>query len=322
MALAGLANHRGALVAAAIAAASFAPCSDSQRYPISLHGSIEEYDWAFQKDGEWLGRQRARWIHGELKLTPDLTLVGGELKFYGRTTLLDENYVRFERDLIKVRLGRFRPRFGFNDWEEMWYSGFIRPPLVKMAGISYDASLLGFVDGIEVAGGNPELQYSASVADGTPDRYQLAPKRINAYEGRLQLYKGGAIIGFNGIVRPAMAGNDAVNVYGIDLRYTLPEWQFRTEVIRSQAGPVRTEGFYADGFYKPFGLPQTTFILRVESASRNDSKFKESSLLTVGVKQALTSWLQFDVLHSWGNNGTLSGSAKGWAVQLITFVRF
>lgn len=295
--------------------------SMAQEHP-SLHGSIEEYDWARQEKGKLLGRQRAIWIRGELTLNSAVTVVSTWLKFYSRKDMLDENYIGINIHGVQTRTGRIRPKFGFNDWEENWYVGFVRPPLVKMQGLSSDVNLLGFVSGFEATAGTPEIQITGALVDPTLDSYQWEPRRMDASVVRLQGYRSGIILGLNSLSRGSRPNSPSVSAYGLDLRYTVPQWQFRGEVIHSKSGGMTNQGYYADAFFKPFGAPKTTFLGRIERAESDSPNMVDSHLVTLGVKQVLTPWLQLDVLHSWGNHGTLSENSRGWTFQIITFIRF
>jgi hypothetical protein len=324
-------HHAKRLVQAAIAALAMASpaclaadepadaSNQDQGAMPAIAGVIEQYSWARTEGGKFVGRERATWISGTAFLADSARFTFGYFK-YGESDQLDENFLELGDDGSRFRLGRIRPSFGFSDWSEGWYYGLINAPMVRFMPIG-DTRLLTMGSGAEVRGGDPKLQYQVSLVDMSLDEYQVLPDNPSHLFARVQTYGKGLIVGLNAI-SGVTGSSSGTRAYGLDARWTTPQFQARGEYVVSGSDGFKTRGYYLDLFYKPFGLPNTTFVGRAQAISAMPWDPRPSEAYTLGIKQVVWSGLTIDLNYTFGNDGAMNASSKGWAIQAMSSVRF
>ncbi len=294
--------------------AGFIASNSSPR--LVFQGQVEQFQWAVPNGDKLENDQRAVWMTGTLGLSETSRVVAGHFRF-ATTDMLDENYLEFDSGSTSVRIGRIRPAFGFADWSENYYSGFIYMPMARFMPLSPTGLRLLRMDaGADIRGGTDKLQYQIGLVDVGSERYQLLPTGLMHLVARVQGYQNGHIVGLNGLYRPKESGKEGVQVLGLDWRWTSPQFQFRGEAVKGRVGSYDSNGYYLDLFFKPFGWTQTTLLARTQGVSRVPWSPAESQLHTLGVKHVLSPALTIEANYGFGPGGPLEGTARGWSFQV------
>jgi len=311
------------LVAAALLLLAAPTCSASpMTVPVSVQ--LENY-FVTENSGTTLSTSREMtYLIAQAALTPNVSMTVSALNCEGETDL-DENYFQLESGDTRFRIGRFRSAFGFSDWSEQYYQGFIELPLARYDNIGPDLSLTRVDSGFEWQQTSGPTQVTMAVIDADSGGYEVLPRSINHADIRVQRLVGSFILGANGLVDT----NGSNNVYGLDARWTAPHWQVRAEYDRGSYTHPQPSGYYADVLYHPPGLLRTTFLGRAESAYNlqdddDDSAFGSEPIsghqYTLGVKQILSRQFTLEFSRFYGDGE--AREAPDWALQLITFTRF
>jgi hypothetical protein len=86
----------------------------------------------------------------------------------------------------------------------------------------------------------------------------LGLERPRGIAGRAQTPVGRLLLGLN-------VANRTVHWYGLDGRYSVPEWVLRAEAFKGSGGGAEIYGYYLDALYHPRALPRWTFLGRAEA---------------------------------------------------------
>jgi len=286
--------------------------AQSEYRPVS--GVLEHYYWAYEEGNRVEAGQHARYLHLRTALHSAVRLAAGAITLAGKSHL-DENYAEFGGDRLRWRVGRFRAAFGHSDWSECYYTGFVHGPLVRTTPFGQNLPLNRLDTGIDLLAGSGAFQYQIGVIDARARSYALLPARPDHLVTRLQFYQGSLILGWNMLVEPGRLGS-GTRLFDVDWRWSAPQVQMRGEFATGRARGGHADGYYLDLFYHPIGLHRTTFLARTEAVT---TRAGLSQLYTLGVKQIISPVLTLALTHGWGNS---LATARGWAVQSITFLHF
>lgn len=282
-----------------------------------ISGVIENYLWATD-DGKRPGvRDVANWSYIQWKPSSKLRVVAGEFEVFSRS-MLDETFVEWGGDKQQIRFGRFRSAFGHSDWSELWYSGFVRQPMLRNLGLGSKLSLNRLDTGVDWHGGSGNVQYQVGLIDAHARLWEPVPMRFNHLVGRVQLYKKDWIIGLNGLLGVDQWGNQQNRLFDLDWRWTAPHITLRGEFLVGRTAQKHSSGYYLDLFYHPPKLLRTTLLGRTEATSGA----KTPQLFTLGVKQILSRYFTVELTHAWANNAPAASGRRGWALQLMTSLHF
>ena len=228
------------------------------------------------------------------------------------------------------RVGRFRSAFGFSDWAEGYYAGFIQFPLLRSVMLEPGLALPRLDTGVDWQGGAGALVYQVGVVDVGSQLYQALPRHADHFVGRLQTYHGNWIFGFN--LLAGNTGGKQAQLADLDWRWSAPHVQMRGEYLVAPTGIMHPQGGYVDFFYHPPVLTRTTFLARAEAVSAVYTDYGEAGQgkleqqfarrYTIGVKQILSPLFTLELNRSWGNDTELTSQGAGWNAQVITFTRF
>lgn len=286
-----------------------------------LSGVLENYFWAYPQANGVQTNPTLSWLHLEGDIRPGIRFAAGLLAF-GKRNLLDENYLELEKGNGRWRIGRFRSAFGHSDWADLYYSGFVRMPLMRSPRSPFGLPLSRMDTGIDFNGGSGALQYQLGWIDVAPSPYTLLPTRPDHLIGRVQTYRGSLILGANALVDAGRLGDTGTRLFDLDWRWSAPQVQMRGEWLTGRARGHHADGYYMDLFYHPIGLHRTTFLARVEGVGASGGDRAWAQLYTIGIKQIVSPLLTLELTHAWGSPIEPAEYARGWAVQAITFLHF
>lgn len=190
----------------------------------------------------------------------------------------------------RVRMGQFRPPFGFYDRSEHAYTGFLRAPLLRYPGYwglnNYWTEL-----GVGVFAGVPALSFEGAV--GTPQEHGGRPHRGTDLVGRIQTAQGDLILGASYVrTLPEAAYFFATGgtwFLGLDARWAREGWQLRGEYLTGVPhSDTETRAWYLDlSVHRPWMGPVTA-VARYEGLSYFAGPFSSSDhRLTVGARSRL-----------------------------------
>jgi len=301
-----------------LAASTLAQGSDT--YP-KVHGVYEEYGIALTKGGAFQAKERARWLSTEVEMSPTFRAVLG----YFNATLssfemLDENYVELGEGST-IKFGRFRPKYGTTTWADEWYTGFIFAPLIHFPPTFGTTRLERYDTGLAVHGGTPELEYDVAWVDTATTPFQLTPDRMDHVVARLQTFKFGAVLGANAMIGPRGLG-DGEKSYGLDIRWTFPQWQVWAEQDWAHGLAADSSGYFVNVFFNPFNLPHTTFLARVQDFAVGGAKPDKWNLVTVGAKQVFNSTMTGHLNYTFGPDAARLSQGQGWSIQVLATFKF
>ncbi len=214
-------------------------------YP-HFSGAFEAYGLVYRQDKSTVGRERFYWLSTTVQLSPAMRVVGGV--FINRqyhAEELDEFYIGLGDNSHDFRFGRMRPAFGLIDWYQQWLVGFINLPLVQVLPVDRSASLTRIDSGADVRFNKGALQLQAGLFDSESSEHQLTPNRADQVIGRAQAQVGELILGASAMLGPrSLAGGQ--RTLGLDLRWTHPQWQVRSEYVWHEGSDRDWDGYYAD----------------------------------------------------------------------------
>jgi hypothetical protein len=263
------------------------------------------------------------------EITPHLSATLGWFN-RGRRGQLDENYLEASGPGLRWRFGRLRSQFGHSDWDDYFYTGFVRPPLMRITPFAPGPVLARLDAGADIRGGSPTLEYTLGVIDAHAQSMDVFPRRPDHLVARAQTYVGGLILGLNALVNNR-SGGAQTRLYDLDLRWSVPQLIVKGELLAGTMADRLARGYYLDLYFHPITLYKTTLLARVEGTRSEVSvsgpygptlAFSHPRLVTVGVKQMVARWLRVDANHGWGNGAATARGATGWSFQIANFLYF
>ena len=295
----------------------------------SLAGVLENY---FVLDGTHSSVSRSvTYLTSQTVLSPSLRLVAGTIHKGGHD-LLDENYLQSSSGQDRLRIGRIRSVFGFSDWSECYYQGYVRTPLVRSLLLSNYIKLNRLDTGVDWQHDSGPFEMTVGVVNTTSRTNQFLPRHANDLILRLQGYTGAFIFGIDDFAGVDGGKFNSDRIFGFDARWTAPHWQVTGEWDSGYFNGQSSRGYYADVLYHPPGLLRTTFVGRAEGISGAttggyQADYPNGELLsgrryTLGIKQILTKQYTIEVSRLYGDHGNVNQGSAPWAVQLITFTHF
>lgn len=299
------------------------------RYP-DVSGVIENYHWSPPNLEPGRLRHRAWWIWVDARLSEQWKLTTGWFSMGGPAfdrpdrEMLDETYATYtDREKgVEIRAGRIRKAFGFWDWSENWYSGFVRGAQIRTRAYGGGKSLSRMDTGIDLliplANGST---VQVGLLDAASSNRQVGPKRADHAAVRVVLPAGPASVGYSGFHRPDRDPKDRTALNGLEARWSGPNLSLRSEYVWGEAGGTKTRGHYLDGFYYPPFARKVTLLARWEEFAA--SRSERATLYTTGVRVAAHRDLLLEANYSWGPNAkSLAGPLLGWSFQIVSFLRF
>ena len=284
-----------------------------------IRGIVEFYPWAFQSDNLVLGRQHLRWTQIDSEPMPNLRFQFGEIQM-PKLDVLADAWVEYG-DAYRIKVGRFRPDFGQNDWMDLYHRGFNSTHVVK--NFAFDGVAIGrYSNGFQVTGGTPKLQYEVGWIDVRPDLWNFVPKSADRVLGRVQGFSGDWIFGASAMLGKRDGGLAPTSIYGLDFQWSVPTLAVRGEYITGVSSDAVKNGYYIDASYKKFGWPKTTLVGRLEGTSAWFAGGADPMLLTLGVRQVVTSLLSVSLNYTVANKGEQPIVPKGFSLQAIAAYRF
>lgn len=299
------------------------------RYP-EITGLVENYHWSVPNLEPGRLRNRAWWIWVDARLSEQWKVTSGWFTMGGpafdrpEREMLDETYVTHTdaRRGTEVRAGRIRKAFGFWDWSENWYTGFVRGAEIQTRSYGGGKSLTRMDTRFDVlvpfASG---ATIQAGLLDAASTNRQVGPKRADHGAVRLVLPVGNASFGYSGFHRPDRDPKDRTALNGLDARWSGPSTSVRGEYLWGEAGGTKTRGHYLDAFYYPPFARQVTLLGRSEEFAA--SRTERAKLYTAGVRVAPHRDLVLEANYSWGpTSKSPAAPLRGWSFQVISFLRF
>ncbi|HZT42625.1 MAG TPA: hypothetical protein VFA07_10715 [Chthonomonadaceae bacterium] len=305
----------------AIALLGSAQAAGAQAETPRVSGVLENYVMVYPQPQQMQTQAYLTYLHLQGHIRPGLRFVAGTL-FYRGHNVLDENYLELGKDKFHWQVGRFRSAFGHSDWSDLYYSGFVRFPLIRMTTLGKNFRLTRFDTGLSVRGEEKAVEYQIGWIDPFPRTYALLPNHPDHLIGRVQTYRGNLIVGLNALLKPDQLDAAGTRLFDLDFRWSVPQVQARGEFLTGQAQGRHAEGYYIDLFYHPVKLYRTTFLARLEGMSATGGDTGWSQLYTAGVKQIVSPLLTLELTRVWGNGIAPAEYARGWAIQAITFIHF
>lgn len=279
----------------------------AQSYP-QLSGTVETY---------FLNNKARRGFVNQLWWTELNARISDRDKITGSYILTpgghsyDELYYRRDFKDVSLRLGRMRPALGLNTWADLFYTGFNGLPLIRSIKVLNNLGIGGDDSGIEATTHIGSVQLQAAAFDNTLDREQIIPDNLNHATLRAQQTVGNLIAA--GDFYTSDKGDQ--KVYGLDLRYTMPQLLMRGEAFWG-VGDQPSSGFYVDASYRIPSLYRTQVVARFDQVSRYDQKVAQ--LETLGVRQVVNRYLSLNVNYAFGSNVSGSSGPYGTSGALAT----
>ncbi|MCW5940859.1 MAG: hypothetical protein KIS66_01420 [Fimbriimonadaceae bacterium] len=297
-------------------------------YP-QITGVVENYHWSVPNLTPSRLRNRAWWVWVDGRLSEQWKLTTGWLTMGGPAfdrpdrEMLDETYATYTDASrgTEVRAGRVRKAFGFWDWSENWYTGFVRGAQVRTRNYAPGLSLSRMDTGFDVLaplGHGATIQ--AGLLDAASTNRQVGPKRLDHLSLHLAIPVGKATLGYSGFHRPDRDPKDRTAMNGLDVRWSGPNTSVRGEYVWGEARGSKTRGHYLDGFYFPAFARQATLLGRWEEFAA--SKTVRATLFTAGLRVAVHRDLVLEANHTWGPSSGPAAPLRGWSFQIVSFVRF
>ena len=315
---------------------------------VPLSGTLENYFVAANAGSKDTVARSMSYLTAQALLTSSLSVTVGALNYgdsdvlnyepsgtisygatgtpqYGNRTVLDENYVQMDSGDTRLRVGRFRSEFGFSEWSDQYYLGFIEPPLIRYDYIGPNLSLTRVDSGLEWQQTSGPTQVTMALIDAKSGGYQLLPESLNHADIRVQRLVGSFILGANGLIDT----DGSNNAYGVDARWTSPHWQVRGEYDRGSSAKPVASGYYVDVLFHPAGLLRTTFVGRAEGVYNVQGLWDSTPFgmwsvsghqYTIGVKQILNPTFTAELSRFYGDGE--ARTAPDWALQLVAYARF
>src|SRR5205823_3476409 len=103
---------------------------------------------------------------------------------------------------------------------------------------------------------------------------------------------------------------ETVHWYGVDGRFSVPQWVFRSELFQGSIGGGSLSAAYLDLLYHPTALPRWTFLGRVERV-RGYEVYRR---YTAGARRVLSPGLTLSV--NWIEDRASFASVQGLNLQL------
>jgi len=283
---------------------------------VRVSGTLESYFIARNDIGGF--GHRVTWgelnvrFNSNLKATVSMTELPA-------SDMLDEAYIAAESDRGMVRAGRMRTAFGLSDWSELYYNGFNHIPMIASNTLTPGVRLMRDDTGVETTVSLGDTQLQVAAIDTRSTTYQLAPREFRHGAVRAQRTIAGALVGFNAL----KSFNDTNDVYGVDVRWSVPHFLVKGEAMQGQGGDS-AKGYSLDVAYRPPRLSRTQLVARTERLERPSRG--DFSLHTLGLRQILSRYLSVNVNYGWSRASnrtfTPSSSLRGWSLQTMFQVRF
>ena len=150
----------------------------------------------------------------------------------------------------------------------------------------------------------------------------MTPKSLDHLQARFQAQLNNLVLGVNGLAKDADIHNSEGAIYGLDLRYTIPHFIFRGELVRADSPLSHSDGYYVDGTYRLPGLTRTELGFRNEAFGFRGTG-KRSMIDTGGIRQIISPAVSCNLNYAWGAASTPTDSLrKGWSFQVVYYLRF
>lgn len=289
----------------------------AQSPSIRFSGTLENYYIA--RTGQHGAQHRITWMQIQADVGSRLQLVATNSQT--RTSnFLDETYAEYDGSQASVKAGVMRSAFGFSDWGEQWYTGINDPPMIRSQYVADGLNLYRLDTGVQVSGGNPDIQYQAGLVDIHRSSRQFFPDKMDHGILRLQTAKGPFILGASFLQQVDGSDPERQKLYGIDLRWTAPQVQFRLEADQADSVDGSTRGFYADVFYRPPKSTKTRLVARSEAYRAYDSG--TALHYALGIRQVLNENFTVSLNYGFGNDVSPAPSLSGWSIRLMSSIHF
>jgi hypothetical protein len=232
---------------------------------------------------------------------------------------LDETYLEYSGKDWSLLAGRHFTHFGLTDWYEQWYSGFVKSPFIHVIPMS--SEMLRFrarYDTSVIASSHiGDVDVEAGLTDPAGRAWQIGPDHLDHGFARAQTMVGPFIVGAS-----ALVGGDDTAIYGADIRWSIPNWQVRAEVMFDQLDGDDGSGFYVDLFHRPPGWTNATLLARWQAIDHPHAGGAFESMTTLGARFRLNDYTNFDANYSFGPESPFVQSQIGWCFQLRFSYRF
>lgn len=297
----------------------------------ALPAAADGFEYSGTLETYFQTRQRIRGLYepmswGELRLRANSALKATlSTTQTGKFRTLDEACVDLEKGPDMMRLGRFRTRFGFSDWSELFYNGFNRLPLLRVTPIVDRLRLMRDDAGAEFDFGGPNVQAQVAVIDTSTSDAQIQPVRARAATARVEHAFGALILGLNGLANTTTDQK----VIGLDARWSMPTLIVRAEAMKGLGGTKNGSGAYIDASYRIPSLLRTHLVGRIDHFE--DESGGRTNLNTLGIRQVFhivgsPGTVSINLNHTWGEvSPALSqnvGPTRGWSLRAMFQVTF
>lgn len=231
---------------------------------------------------------------------------------------LDEVYAEYEGHEWSLLAGRHFSRFGLTDWYEQWYSGFVRSPFIHTVPMTEDRLRFRsrYDVGALVSGQIGSVDLQAAILDVSTNSWQVGPGELDHW-----FLRGQTMIG-SGILGASILGDDDGALIGVDARWSIPNWQLRSEIMLDDLNGDDGTGMYIDVFHRPKGWTNATLLARWQSINHPHAGSGIQSMLTAGARFRINDFINVDMNYSDGPQSAQTDAQRGWSFQLRFSYRF
>jgi len=172
--------------------------------------------------------------------------------------------------------------------------------------------------GVEAILTKGDFQLQASVVDSDLADDQVLPTNLNYATLRAQESIGPVLLGEDFLSNAS--GDD--RMYGMDLRWTLPRIQLRSEILIGD-GEESDWGYFIEGAYRVPRLDRTQLVVRTEGLTSDD--YGVTRIQTLGIRQIFCQYLTANLNYGWGTglpDDAYDQARVGWSLRTMLMVRF